>query len=61
MSKAPPIPPEQKARKNDKPDVSGAHEHPAGAASHVDENPSLEGQSANTFQNAPRWGKTQDR
>ena len=61
MSKAPPIPPEQKARKGDKPDVSGSHEQPTGAARHMGENPERQGQSGNTELNAPRWGKTQDR
>jgi hypothetical protein len=61
MSKAPPIPPDQQDRSHGRPDISGHHARPGGAAAHADENPAHQGQSANARQTAPRWGKTQDR
>ena len=61
MSKAPPVPPEQQGATGSRPHVSGRHAQSDGAKSRIDENPQNQGQSANTFKNAPRWGKTQDR
>ena len=61
MSKAPPIPDDQQGRLPERPDISGRRSTPNGAAAHIDENPNQQGQSANTFKNAPRWDKTQDR
>jgi hypothetical protein len=61
MSKAPPIPPDQQDRTHGRPDISGRHAQPGGAAAHVGQDTTHQGQSATARQTAPRWGKTQDR
>ena len=61
MSKAPPVPQDQQGHSGATPHVSSRHAQSDGAKSRVDANPKNQGQSANTFKNAPRWGKTQDR
>jgi len=61
MSKAPPIPEEQRGPSGPRPHLSGRHAQPEGAKARAGEDPLHQGQSANTRQNTHRSGKTQDR
>jgi hypothetical protein len=57
MSKAPPIPPEQRASRRQKPDISSDHRGPAGNEVNLRE----QGQSGNLRQNTTHARNVQDR
>lgn len=62
MSKPPPIPPEQRAFKGQKPDLDDGHADQAGkSAGHADVNLDEQGSSGNLRQNTTRSGNIQDR
>jgi len=66
MSKAPPIPPEQRAFKGEKPHIEGARgggraDLQSGSAGDADVNLAEQGRHGNLRQNTTRSGNVQDR